>query len=210
MLHINVNEHTEKKGQLTYLSWAWAWAEALKEDPQATWEVVEYPQEDGTLQPCMYLRNGTAMVKVKATVKGVTRACHLPVMDHKNKAIPNPDAFHVNTAIMRAMTKALAMHGLGLYIYAGEDLPQAAAPESDADKDQREAWERRQAELDELALVMIDNHRAGNDAKAIDLWYSPGTWADAHEQEQEERLYVWGLLRENSKLRAVIKANKPA
>ena len=125
MLHINVNEHTEKKNGLTYLSWAWAWAEVLKHDPEATWEAVEFPSADGTLSPCMYVGNQTAMVKTSVTIKGKTRTCLLPVMDHRNKAIPQPDAFAINTAIMRCMTKAISMHGLGLYIYAGEDLPES-------------------------------------------------------------------------------------
>jgi Protein of unknown function (DUF1071) len=124
LLAINVNEHTEKKNNLTYLSWAWAWAEVLKHDPEATWEAVEFAQPDGTCSPCMYMGGGSAMVKTKVTIKGKARYCLLPVMDHRNKAIQNPDAFQVNTAIMRCMTKAISMHGLGLYIYAGEDLPE--------------------------------------------------------------------------------------
>jgi hypothetical protein len=124
LLAINVNSHTERKNGLTYLSWAWAWAEVLKIDPQAEWAAVEYPQPDGTSLPCMYVGEGSAMVKTVVTIKGKTRTCMLPVMDHRNKAIKNPDAFAINTAIMRCMTKAISMHGLGLYIYAGEDLPE--------------------------------------------------------------------------------------
>ena len=124
LLKINVNDHTEKKNGLTYLSWAWAWAEVLAHDPEATWEAVEYLQPDGTSSPCMYMGGGSAMVKTCVTIKGKKRYCLLPVMDHRNKAIQNPDAFQVNTAIMRCMTKAISMHGLGLYIYAGEDLPE--------------------------------------------------------------------------------------
>lgn len=210
MLHINVNEHTEKKNGLTYLSWAWAWAEALKEDPEACWEAVEYPQPDGTLAPCMYLGNGTAMVKLAVTIKGRRRVCMLPVMDHRNKAIPQPDAFAVNTAIMRCMTKALSMHGLGLYIYAGEDSPQAEAPESDEQRADREAWEKRQPELDELALFLIDAHTNGKDMDAIRVWYEPGTWHTENNKANAEKEYVWGLLKDQSKLRSTIKANKPA
>ena len=208
MLHINVNEHTEKKNGLTYLSWAWAWAEALKVDPEATWEAIEYPQPDGTLAPAMYLGNGTAMVKTVVTIKGIKRSCMLPVMDHRNKAIPQPDAFAVNTAIMRCMTKALSMHGLGLYIYAGEDLPQGEAPETEADRQQRMKEEVRRAELEELALYMIDAHENGKDMDAIRVWYAADTWANSFD-EQEERKYVWSLLNKHSKLRSTIKANLP-
>ena len=130
LLKINVNQYTEKKNGLTYLSWADAWAEVLKIDPQADWTAVEFPQPDGTVSPCMYVGKETAMVKTAVTIKGKTRTCLLPVMDHRNKAIPSPDAFAINTAIMRCMTKAISMHGLGLYIYAGEDLPESDEPEA--------------------------------------------------------------------------------
>ncbi len=128
ILKINVNEHTEKKQNLTYLSWAWAWAEALKMDANANFEVKTFEHDQYTQLPYMTI-NGTAMVWVTVTLFGTPRTCMLPVMDHRNKAIPNPDAFQVNTAIMRCMTKALSLHGLGLYIYAGEDLPMDAEPD---------------------------------------------------------------------------------
>jgi hypothetical protein len=131
LLKINVNEHTERKNNLTYLSWAWAWAEVLKCDPLAKWDLHTFG-EGADCQP--YMRVGkTAMVVVDVTIKGVKRHCQLPVMDHRNKAIADPDAFQVNTAIMRCLAKAIAMHGLGLYIYAGEDLPEGEeAPEKPA------------------------------------------------------------------------------
>ena len=118
MLSTNVNEHTEKKNNLTYLSWAWGWAEALKADEDATFKVEMFGDK------CFMDINGTAMVFVTVTMFRKSMTCQLPVMDYRNKAIPNPDAFAVNTAIMRCMTKALSLHGLGLYIYAGEDLPE--------------------------------------------------------------------------------------
>jgi hypothetical protein len=124
LLKINVNGHLEKKGNLSYLSWAWAWAEVLKIDPGARWTAHEWDNN-----PVMYLRNGTAMVKVSVEIKGDIKTCILPVMDNRNKAIVDPDAFAVNTAIMRCLAKAIAMHGLGLYIYAGEDLPEAEKTE---------------------------------------------------------------------------------
>lgn len=127
LLKINVNEHTEKKGGLTYLSWAWAWAEVLKIDSAATWVVHQYGP-DGSQQPCMWIGD-TAMVHTSVTINGVRRECMLPVMDNKNNAVKSPDARKVSDAIMRCMTKAIAMHGLGLYIYAGEDLPEDADPE---------------------------------------------------------------------------------
>lgn len=127
LLQLNVQDHVEKKNGLTYLSWAWAWAEALKADPTASFHVDTFQRADGTTVPFMDI-NGTAMVWVRTTLFGKEMTCFLPVMDHRNKPIPNPDAFQVNTAIMRCMTKCLALHGLGLYIYAGEDLPEQDTP----------------------------------------------------------------------------------
>ena len=134
MLKTNVNEHTEKKNGLTYLSWAWAWAEALKADPEATYKIEMFGDK------CYMDINGTAMVFVTVTLFGKPMMCQLPVMDSYNKSITVEgvtainkygkevitilDSFNVNTAIMRCMTKALSLHGLGLYIYAGEDLPE--------------------------------------------------------------------------------------
>ena len=125
LLKKDVNSHTEKKNNLTYLSWAWAWAEALKADPTATYKVEMFGDK------CFMDINGTAMVFVTATMFGKPMTCQLPVMDYRNKAIPTPDAFAVNTAIMRCMTKALSLHGLGLYIYAGEDLPEGEGSDID-------------------------------------------------------------------------------
>jgi len=128
LLKINVNDHVEKKGNLSYLSWAWAWAEVLKIDPAARWTAHESND-----RPAMYLPDGTAMVKVSVEIKGDVKTCVLPVMDNRNRAIQNPDAFSVNTAIMRCLAKCIAMFGLGLYIYAGEDLPEGATPQVDPD-----------------------------------------------------------------------------
>jgi|TARA_R110000796_G_scaffold176542_1_gene293438 hypothetical protein len=110
---INVNEHTEKKGNLTYLSWAWAWS-ALME---------HYPDSSYTYGPPSFLENGTCEVNVSVTVKDKTHPMWLPVMDNRNKAVPNPTSRDISDARMRCLVKAIAMHGLGAYIYAGEDLP---------------------------------------------------------------------------------------
>jgi hypothetical protein len=124
LLKINVNDHTERKGNLTYLSWAWAWAEVLKIDPAARYTVHEWAD-----MPVCYLRNGTAMVKVSVEIKGDIKTCLLPVMDNRNRSIVDPDSFAVNTAIMRCLTKCIALFGLGLYIFGGEDLPEGEKPE---------------------------------------------------------------------------------
>lgn len=122
--NINVNEHTEKKNGLTYLSWAWAWAEVKKLHPDATYTI--YEDMDG----CFYYSDGkTCWVKTGVTVNGIEHIEYLPVMDHRNRSIPleNVTSFDVNKAVQRSLTKACARHGLGLYIYAGEDLPEGEA-----------------------------------------------------------------------------------
>jgi hypothetical protein len=202
LLKINVNDHTEKKGGLTYLSWAWAWAEVLKADPAATWVVHQYGSP-GSEQPCMWIGE-TAMVHTSVTINEIRRECMLPVMDNRNNAVKLPDARKISDAIMRCMTKAIAMHGLGLYIYAGEDLPQVDGVEPEQEK-----LDERTAELNELSLYLIDCHQNGKDLDAIRLWYDPATWSADNPTEAEERKYVWGQLREFSKLRSTIKADHP-
>ena len=111
---INVNEHTEKKGQLTYLSWAWAVDKLLENDPMATWEFPE-PKYFGD----------TVMVFCNVTALGKTMRMQLPVMDNRNNAISNPDSRKISDSTMRCLAKCVACFGIGLYIYAGSDLPQA-------------------------------------------------------------------------------------
>lgn len=134
--NVNVNDKTEKKNGLTYLSWAYAWGEIKKRHPDATYTV--YEREDG----CIYWTDGrTCWVKTGVTVNGLEHIEYLPVMDTRNKSIPleNVTSFEVNKAIQRSLTKACARHGLGLYIYAGEDLPEeektAAVEAAKPDKD---------------------------------------------------------------------------
>jgi hypothetical protein len=110
---INVNEHIEKKNGLSYLSWAWAVDTLLQNDPTATWSYGE---------PVRFGESLMVFCTVNAFGKSMT--AQLPVMDFRNKAIQNPDAMSVNTAMQRCLAKAIALHGLGLYIYAGEDLPE--------------------------------------------------------------------------------------
>ena len=117
---INVNDKTEKKNGLTYLSWAWAWGEAKKKYPEASYTI--YENNVGW----NYFTDGkTCWVKTGVIIEGLEHIEYLPVMDYRNKSITldNVTSFDVNKAIQRSLTKALARHGLGLYIYAGEDLP---------------------------------------------------------------------------------------
>jgi hypothetical protein len=109
--NVDVSDKVEKKNGLSYLSWAWAVDTLLQRDPQATWTYG---------QPVMF--GETVMVFCTVNAFGKSMTAQLPVMDYRNKAIPNPDAFAVNTAMQRCLAKAIALHGLGLSLYVGEDL----------------------------------------------------------------------------------------
>jgi hypothetical protein len=118
---INVSDHIEKKGQFSYLSWPYAVAQLRQADPAATWQVIRF---DGL--PYQKTEAGY-FVEVAVTVQGVSLSQIHPVLDSKNLPIELPNAFDINTSIQRCLVKAIALHGLGLYIYAGEDLPEGAA-----------------------------------------------------------------------------------
>jgi hypothetical protein len=114
----NVNEHIEKKGMFSYLSWPYAVAQLRLADPTASWEVRRFADE----LPYQKTELGV-FVEVAVTVQGVTLSQIHPVLDSRNKPLIEPSAFDINTSIQRCLVKAVALHGLGLYIYAGEDLP---------------------------------------------------------------------------------------
>ena len=118
---INVEEHIEQKNGLRYLSWAWAWAEVKKEFPSAKYTIYE------NIDGWNYFTDGrTCWVKTGVEIDGIEYIEYLPVMDYKNKSIPldQVTSMDVNKTIQRSLTKACARHGLGLYVYAGEDLPE--------------------------------------------------------------------------------------
>lgn len=122
---INVSDKVEQKNGLSYLSWAWAWGEVKKVHPDATYQVYENMLPSG--YTVNYFTDGrTGYVKTGVTINGIEHIEYLPIMDFKNKSIPYESitSFDVNKAIQRSLTKAVARHGLGLYIYAGEDLPE--------------------------------------------------------------------------------------
>lgn len=117
---IDVNNHTEKKGKLTYLSWAWAWQELMARFPDTSYSFTDRQLPDGTVEV-------TCNMVITVGGESVARMMWLPVMDNRNNPIQNPNAFQLNTAKMRCLTKCISMYGLGSYIYAGEDLPTGAA-----------------------------------------------------------------------------------
>jgi hypothetical protein len=125
---INVNEHVERKGQFSYLSWPFAVSQLRQFDPVATWQVQRF---DGL--PYLNTEAGV-FVEVAVCVKGVSLSQIHPVLDSKNRSILAPTAFDINTSIQRCLVKAIALHGLGLYLYSGEDLPLAGDESKAEDK----------------------------------------------------------------------------
>lgn len=142
---INVNDKTEKKGKFTYLSWAFAWAELKKVDEKAT--VTVYHDETNN-KPYFGLGNAGVLVKVGVTVQGTEHISYLPCMDFKNNAIPEDqvNAMDINKAIQRATVKAIGLHGLGLYIYAREDLPEDEEVDNKPPKKQAKKQESKKEE----------------------------------------------------------------
>lgn len=187
---INVNDKIEKKNGLSYLSWAWAVDQLLRVDPMAQWFYGE---------PVKW--NDTVMVFCTVEAFGKRMTSQLPVMDYKNKAISNPDAFAVNTAMQRCLAKAIALHGLGLYIYAGEDVPETdntISPVKESLKSS-DLTTKQKDDLEGLAHECVDEWTQNRQLVALKIAHSI--------EDNDEKLYFWDLLKTESKLRAFIKAN---
>ena len=198
---VNVNEHIEKKNNLSYLSWAWALDYMTRLDENSEWEYREW---DG--RPFLVLPDGTCMICCTVTFCGRKRTVFLPVMDYKNKAIQNPDAFQINTAMQRAFVKAVALHGLGLYIYAGEDVPNDEPKEKPKGLPSgpitpttgaKEALNAQElAEVDAVVSKVTDWMTAGSVADAV-------MELENSSLSNEQRAYLWTFF--NSKERAAMK-----
>lgn len=196
---INVSAHVEKKGQFSYLSWPFAVQELGKIDPQATWEVKRFDGMPFCKTDCGYF------VEVAVTCKGVIKSQIHPVLDARNKPIQAPSAFDINTSIQRCLVKAIALHGLGLYIYAGEDLPDGeSAPGANGTITPTSgAWEAMPADYQQWLLQVVDEVRAylvqGNVAGAC-------AHLDSANLETESKVAIW--TRFDSKERAAMKKYK--
>jgi len=152
---VNVNGKTEKKNGLTYLSWAFAWGEVKKNYPDAIYTIYE------NQQGWNYFTDGkTCWVKTGVTIQGIEHIEYLPVMDYRNASIPaeKVTSYDVNKAIQRSLTKACARHGLGLYIYAGEDLPE----------EEKEQEQEKQAQ--ELAAAIAAASCAATLQELTEVW----------------------------------------
>ena len=194
---VNVNEHIEQKNGLNYLSWAWAVDQLLQLDSAATWSYGEPVRFGETLM---------VFCTVKAFGKEMT--AQLPVMDFRNKAIANPDAMSVNTAMQRCLAKAIALHGLGLYIYTGEDIPQEDAvkkPEVEAPKQSIIPTAGAMDNMDEKQKLFIDDC-AKNITAHFEANDNFNMLQDYNSLDNEEKVAVWSLL--GSKVRSTIKKMK--
>lgn len=152
---VNCNEHTEKKNGLSYLAWAWAWAKVKDHYPNASYTIYE------NAQGFNYHTDGhTCWVKTGVTIEGLELIEYLPVMDFRNNSISadKVTSFDVNKAIQRSLTKACARHGLGLYIYAGEDLPE------------EEAQTQKQAAADALSTALAEVQTCTTLAQVAQVW----------------------------------------
>lgn len=149
---INVNDRTEKKGNLTYLSWSWAWQEVKKRFPDATYT---YHRDSETNLPFSYKEGVGAFCHTSVTIKDETLEMWLPVMDNRNQSVLKPTSTQINNTLMRCLTKNLAMHGLGLYIYAGEDIPQITTDEI-AKSNQDKKSEKQEVTKDNWSDI-VDN-----------------------------------------------------
>lgn len=159
---IDVSDKVEKKNSLSYLSWAWAVDTLLQNDPSATWSYG---------QPVMF--GETVMVFCTVTAFGKSMTAQLPVMDYRNKAIPNPDAFAVNTAMQRCLAKAIALHGLGLKLYVGEDLWDDVEEDSVAEADIAEIMAQKDpAELKVAFAKLYKKHQSKPSLQAITNAYN--------------------------------------
>jgi len=130
---VDCSEHTEKKGKLTYLSWAWSWGITMEHFPDAQYTFQAFNDGNETMQDTMFYPDGSASVHVTVNIGELTRSMWLPVMDYKNNAISNPNSRQISDAKMRCLVKCIAMFGLGHYVYAGEDLP----PSSDEEEKEK-------------------------------------------------------------------------
>lgn len=166
---VNVNDKTEKKNGLTYLSWPFAWGEVKKAFPEATYKIYENP--DGW----NYFTDGrTCWVKTSVTINGIENIEYLPVMDYRNASIPidRVTSMDVNKAIQRSLTKCCARHGLGLYIYAGEDIPEG---EKQAQTPKAQPQQKPQPTQQANAVVTIETvkgwiAKATKESDLMSIW----------------------------------------
>lgn len=185
---VDCNSRVEKKNGLSYLPWAWAWAEVKKRFPNATYRI--YENEHGW----NYFTDGrTAWVKTGVTINDMELVEYLPVMDFRNNSIPAEKitSFDVNKAIQRSLTKACARHGLGLYIYAGEDLPEEVANEQQA----------KEESTVEHMIAIVNACKTSNEVMRI--------WKE-NKELQRHQAFAKAIKEKGSALKKAEQSNQPA
>lgn len=185
---VDCNSRVEKKNGLSYLPWAWAWAEVKKRFPNATYRI--YENEHGW----NYFTDGhTAWVKTGVTINDMELIEYLPVMDFRNNSIPAEKitSFDVNKAIQRSLTKACARHGLGLYIYAGEDLPEEVANEQQA----------KEESTVEHMIAIVNACKTSNEVMRI--------WKE-NKELQRHQAFAKAIKEKGSALKKAEQSNQPA
>ena len=194
---IDVSKHVEKKGNFSYLSWPYAIGELRKKHPAATWEVCRF---NGL--PFLHTEAHGCFVEVAVTVEGVRLSQIHPILDARNKPIPIPNAFDINTSLQRALVKAIALHGLGLYIYAGEDLPDVPASAKSVPQD---AWDSLSSDEQKRLQMVADSVRAEMDKNGP---VAALTTLEEQGLDNDEKIAVWS--RFDSKERSSLKKAKAA
>ena len=183
---IDVGNKIEKKGRFSYLSWSWAWQQVKDKYPEATFEILED----------VVFPDGTREVRVSVTIEELTHMMWLPVMDHSNKAIQNPNARQINDARMRCWVKAIALHGLGLYIYAGEDVPHNDDQQAPPPPPQRQAPMPQHLAVDDGMQSYLDERLA--ELKTITVLEHLKQWEDYYDsglnRMSEERPDLYAIL----------------
>ncbi len=187
--NINVSDYIEKKNGLNYLSWSWALDQLLLLDENASWEYLE-PQ---------YF-NDTMMVFCRVHAFGKSRTAQLPVMDYLNQPITNPNAFQVNTAMQRCLAKAISLHGIGLYLYSGEDLPISNRISPPKQKITPTAGAMDQFSLEERELL---HGIAEEISKLINIEKHDEAKSYFESLSRDEKIAVWSEL--ESKTRRILK-----
>jgi len=214
---IDVNNKTEKKGNLTYLSWAWAWGELMNHFPMATYSFSEWEYPNGqsyVTKDVLIYDDDTCSVECELKIGELVRKMWLPVMDYKNQAIINPNARAISDTKMRCLVKCISMFGLGHYIYAGEDLPRSdEKPPVSSDKAptgaKRKLTKAQQVDLEKIREIVtthtvFTNSNGGTDMQKqvlqvidgdptvsqINEWlaYVVGE-ASLHDNEQKDKEY---------------------
>ena len=200
---IDVNNKTEKKGNLTYLSWAWAWGELMNHFPMATYTFTEWEYPNGqsyVTKDILIYPDETCSVECELRIGELVRKMWHPVMDYKNNAIINPNARAISDTKMRCLVKCISMFGLGHYIYAGEDLPRSddsppVKTEKAPTKAKRKLTKIQQANLEQIREIVttrkvFTNNNGGTDLQKQVLDVIDGDPTPA--QVDEWKAYVTG------------------